>query len=116
LAVTEGGPVVFAAIKARAGDIETKVRKLREAVEPQAAIISDIPPFDLKLGYELYELLLRPVESGWRSSKSLIVATNGALGLLPLSVLPTAQPKWRKMQTRSSWGTGMCRGLREPTP
>ena len=46
------------------GDIESKVRKLREALEPQAAMISDIPPFDLKLGYELYALLLKPVESG----------------------------------------------------
>ena len=27
---------------------------------------------------------------GWKQSKSLIVVTNGALGLLPLSLLPTA--------------------------
>src|SRR5246127_3094713 len=53
-------------------------------------MISDIPPFDLKLAYELYELLLQPVESGWKPAKSLIVVTNGALGLLPLSLLPTA--------------------------
>jgi CHAT domain-containing protein/tetratricopeptide (TPR) repeat protein len=89
-AVPKTGPVAFAAIKARIGDIETKIRKLREALEPQAAMISDIPPFDLKLGYELYELLLKPVESGWKPAKNLIVVTNGALGLLPLSLLPTA--------------------------
>jgi CHAT domain-containing protein len=89
-AVPKSGPVAFAAVKAGIGDIETKIRKLREAVEPQVATISDIPPFDLKLGYELYELLLKPVESGWKSSKDLIVVTNGALGLLPLSLLPTA--------------------------
>ena len=53
-------------------------------------MISDIPPFDLKLGYELYSMLLKPVEAGWKQSKSLIVVTNGALGLLPLSLLPTA--------------------------
>ena len=45
------------------GDLETKIRKLREALEPQAAMISDIPPFDLKLGYELYAMLLKPVEA-----------------------------------------------------
>lgn len=89
-AVPKSGPVAFAAVKAGIGDVETKVRKLREALEPQAAMISDIPPFDLKLGYELYELLLKPVESGWKSAKNLIVVTNGALGLLPLSLLPTA--------------------------
>jgi len=89
-AVPKTGPVAFAAVKARIGDIESRIRKLREALEPQAAMISDIPPFDLKLAYELYDLLLKPVESGWKSAKSLIVVTNGALGLLPLSLLPTA--------------------------
>jgi CHAT domain-containing protein len=34
--------------------------------------------------------LLQPVEAGWKKSKRLIVVTNGALGLLPLSLLPTA--------------------------
>ena len=89
-AVPKTGPVAFAAIHATSGDIDGKVRKLREALEPQAAMISDIPPFDLKLGYELYSLLLQPVESGWKSARNLIVVTNGALGLLPLSLLPTA--------------------------
>jgi CHAT domain-containing protein len=92
-AVPKTGAVAFAEIKAASGDIESKVRKLREALEPQAAMISDIPPFDLKLGYELYSLLLGPVEAGWKQSKSLIVVTNGALGLLPLSLLPTAETK-----------------------
>ena len=89
-AVPKSGPIAFAAVNATIGDVESKIRKLREALEPQAAMISDIPPFDLKLGYELYELLLKPVESGWKPAKNLIVVTNGALGLLPLSLLPTA--------------------------
>ncbi len=89
-AVPREGAVAFAEIKATSGEIESKVRKLREALEPQAAMISDIPPFDLKLGYELYSMLLKPVEAGWKQSKSLIVVTNGALGLLPISLLPTA--------------------------
>ena len=62
-AVPKDGPVAFASIKATSGDIESKVRKLREALEPQAAMISDIPPFDLELGHELYALLLKPVEA-----------------------------------------------------
>src|SRR5262249_3208017 len=71
-------------------ELEAKVRRLREALDLQATMLSDIPPFDLALGYELYSLLLRPVEEGWRSATSLILVTNGALGLLPLSLLPTA--------------------------
>ena len=66
------------------------MRKLREALEPQAAMISDIPPYDLALAYDLYKLLLGPVEAAWKPAKNLIVVTNGALGLLPLSLLPTA--------------------------
>jgi CHAT domain-containing protein len=89
-AVPKNGPLAFAAIKQTSGEIASKVSKLREALEPQAATISDIPEFDLKLAYELYSRLLMPVESGWKPSKRLIVVTNGALGLLPLSLLPTA--------------------------
>ena len=83
-------PVQFARIKMTVGDLNAKVTKLREALEPKAAMISDIPPFDVKLASELYAILLKPFESGWKPAKSLIVVTNGALGLLPLSLLPTA--------------------------
>ncbi len=89
-AVPKNGAVAFAAIPVTALDLEAKVRRLRDALEPQAAMISDIPPYDLALGYELYSLLLKPVESGWKQAESLVVVTNGALGLLPLSLLPTA--------------------------
>ena len=88
-AVPKDGPVAFAEVKATSLELEAKVRKLREALEPQAAMISDIPAFDLALGYELYSMLLKPVEAGWKPAKDLIVVTNGALGLLPLSLLPT---------------------------
>jgi CHAT domain-containing protein len=83
-------PLAFAAIDMTADDIAAKVKMLRAALEPQAALISDIPLFDLTLAYELYGLLLKPVEAGWKTAKSLVVATNGALGELPLGVLPTA--------------------------
>ncbi|WP_194477626.1 CHAT domain-containing protein [Bradyrhizobium sp. CCBAU 53338] len=89
-AVPKSGPIAFASVEAKPDEIKSKIKKLREALEPEAALISDIPPFDVGLGYQLYSLLLKPVEAGWKQSKSLIVVTNGALGLLPLSLLPTA--------------------------
>jgi CHAT domain-containing protein len=89
-AVPKEGQVAFAAINATSGEIAGKVAKLREALEPNAAFISDIPAFDVALGHELYALLLKPVEAGWKQANNLIVVTNGALGLLPLSLLPTA--------------------------
>jgi CHAT domain-containing protein len=84
------GPVQFARIDMSLGDLNSRVNKLREALEPNAAMISDIPPFDLKVAQGLFESLLKPTEASWRSAKNLIVVTNGALGLLPLSLLPTA--------------------------
>jgi CHAT domain-containing protein len=89
-AVPKDGDVAFARVPASALELEAKVRRLRQALEPQAAMVSEIPAFDLDLGYELYTLLLKSVEPAWRPAKSLIVVTNGALGELPLSLLPTA--------------------------
>jgi CHAT domain-containing protein len=89
-AVPKQGPVAFAYVAANAADINKRVQRLREALEPQAATIADIPPYDLQLAHELYALLLRPVEAAWKPAKQLIVVTTGALGLLPLSLLPTA--------------------------
>ena len=88
--VRKDTPVQFARIKMTVGDLNARVTKLREALEPQAAMISDIPAFDLKLASELYDTLLKPSEATWKPAKNLIVVTNGALGLLPLSLLPTA--------------------------
>jgi len=88
--VRKDGPVQFARIRMTLGDLNAKVTKLREALEPKAAMISDIPAFDVKLASELYDSLLKPLEGGWKPAKNLIVVTNGALGLLPLSLLPTA--------------------------
>ncbi len=89
-AVSKDGDVAFAGVPATAAELEAKVRRLRQALEPQVSMVSEIPPFDVALGYELYTLLLKPVEVAWRPAKSLIVVTNGALGELPLSLLPTA--------------------------
>jgi CHAT domain-containing protein len=89
-AVPKEGPVAFAAVPLTALELESRVRRLREALEPQATMISEIPTFDLALGYELYAALLKPVEEGWQPARNLVVVTNGALGLLPLSLLPTA--------------------------
>jgi CHAT domain-containing protein len=89
-AVPKQGAIRFVQLPVAASEIEAKVRKVREALEPNAATIGDIPAFDLALAYDLYRLLLKPVEAGWKSAKSLVIVTNGALGLLPLSLLPTA--------------------------
>jgi CHAT domain len=90
-AVPKEGAVAFASISATAAELESNVHMLRQSLEPQAVrTLYDIPPFDLGLAYHLYHVLLEPVEAGWKQANSLIVVTNGALALLPLSLLPTA--------------------------
>ena len=84
------GPIRFARLDMTARQLDAMVSKLRDALEPQAATIADIPPFDVAAAHELFKQLLEPVQDGWRDAKNLIVVTNGALGLLPLSLLPTA--------------------------
>jgi CHAT domain-containing protein len=88
--VRKGVPITFSRIALSAAQLETEVNKLREALEPRAAMISDIPAFDLARASTLYDKLLKPVEAAWKPAKRLVVVTNGALGLLPLSLLPTA--------------------------
>lgn len=87
--VPKSGPVGFVSAALGASEIEQKVNKLRESLEPKTDTLDGVPAFDLSAAYELYVQLLKPLESSWKPAKSLVVVTNGALGLLPLGVLPT---------------------------
>ena len=89
-AIAKSGPVSFKALSITSGELDEKVGKLRAALEPQALTINEIPPFDVALAHDLYATLMEPVVEVWRPAKNLIVATNGALGFLPLGLLPTA--------------------------
>lgn len=89
-AVPKEGHVAFTAAAVGVEAVGKMVEKLREALEPHAETLEEIPPFDLKIAHELYKLLLQPIEAAWKPAKSLVVTTNGALGLLPLGLLPTA--------------------------
>ena len=79
-------------------------------------MISDIPPFDLALSHDLYKTLLEPVKAGWSDAKSLIVVTNGALGLLPLGVLTVAPHELSSEGADSLPAIAPCHGCRAPTP
>ena len=83
-------PIRFLHIPMTISDLNDKVKRLREALEPDVSLISDIPAFDVSAAYSLYEDLLKPIENSWKPASSLIVVTNGALGRLPLSLLPTS--------------------------
>jgi CHAT domain-containing protein len=84
------GPVAFSVIPLTRGQIDQKVARLRSALDPaDVEIDGALPSFDIDTGLELYNALLIPVATGWQGATSLLVAGNGALGQLPLAVLPT---------------------------
>ena len=93
-AIPKDGPIAFAPLALNATQLQSKVTALRAALDPPVLqSVSDIPNFDVAAAHELYRLLLEPVAQGWQDAKTLIVVTNGALGLLPLSLLPTKPPR-----------------------
>ncbi|MGO8869767.1 MAG: CHAT domain-containing protein [Alphaproteobacteria bacterium] len=88
-AVPKAGPVAFAPVALKRGEVEAIVANLRKALEPEGSSLGDIPPFDVTLAYKLYSLFLKPVEAGWKGAKRLLVVSHGALGQLPLALLVT---------------------------
>lgn len=94
-AVPHDGPVAFGASRVPRGRIAGMVRNLRKALDPNAATLGDIPQFDAKLAHQLYNIVLQPVESGWRNAKSLLVVPDRALGQIPFALLVTAPAQLR---------------------
>jgi CHAT domain-containing protein len=89
-AIRKSGRMVSSVMNLGRGQLQAKIDDLRQALEPQAETLGDIPTFDVAVAYELYAALLKPVEKGWKDAKHLLVVAHGPLGQLPLSVLPTA--------------------------
>ncbi len=87
------GPVAFKKIDIDRHSLAETVSQLRKAVDPEnVKNAADIPEFNLELAYDLYEMILQPVASGWKSARSLLVVSSNPLGQLPLSILPTDKP------------------------
>jgi CHAT domain-containing protein len=89
-AMSQRGPIAFAAAPLGAKAIEETVATLRRALEHQARTLGDIPEFDVAAAHRLYRAILEPVRSGWQDARSLLVVANGPLGQLPLALLPTS--------------------------
>jgi CHAT domain-containing protein len=89
-AVPRDGAVSFAAVPLGRDDLGRRVAVLRRALDPNARTLGEIPEFDLAAAHDLYKELLEPVAAGWRKADTLLVVAHGALGALPLAVLPSA--------------------------
>jgi CHAT domain-containing protein len=92
-ALPKTGPIAFAQLPITAPELEKKVSAVRGALDLNMDSIADIQAFDVASAHALYKLLLEPIEQAWRPAKTLVVVTNGALGLLPLGMLPIKPPE-----------------------
>jgi hypothetical protein len=64
----------------------------------------------MSLAHQLYGLLLKPVDAGWRDAKSRVVATNGALGDFRWVCCQSRHRRSTRKPCRSLPATAMCRG------
>ena len=95
-AMTKQGEVAFAAMTLPESEIVTLVGHLYGAVNSDALLVSEIPPFDVAASHKLYAAVMEPVGGGWKGAGNLIVVPDGALARLPFSLLVTsaiAQPE-----------------------
>ena len=88
-AIPQSGPVAFAVVPLKEKGLGAMVTKLRQALDPSAKTLGDIPDFDVATAYQLYAALLEPVKAGWGQAESLLIVPHGPLGQLPFSLLPT---------------------------
>jgi CHAT domain-containing protein len=88
-AVAKSGVPAFATATLGSDAVEQTVARLRKALDPGAATLGAMPPFDVAEGHRLYRELLKPVEAAWRDKRSLLVVPHRALGRLPFALLPT---------------------------
>lgn len=91
-ALRGGGEIRFAQVPLGRKEVASRVAKLRGALDPQVASISELPAFDLVAAHELYNALVKPVASALEGARLLLVVPHGELGQLPLALLPTAPP------------------------
>lgn len=89
-AVPKSGKAAFASVALSDAQIAESVAQLRKALDVGEVSLAVFPRFDLARSHELHAALLRPVESGWREAKSLIVVPHKALAQLPFALLTTA--------------------------
>lgn len=88
-AVPKSGKPLFTVSRLGGTRIASVVSELRKSLDPQAATLGEIPPYNVGLSYRLYREILEPVAGAWKSAHSLVIVPHGALGQLPFATLVT---------------------------
>jgi CHAT domain-containing protein len=87
-AVPPSGSPTFVAVPVGEEALTTKIARVRRSLDMRVTTVGEIAPFDLETAHELYRLLLDPIRPTWENAATLVVVADGALGQLPLSLLP----------------------------
>ncbi|MFN8758580.1 MAG: CHAT domain-containing tetratricopeptide repeat protein [Tagaea sp.] len=91
-AVRHGRAPSFAAVPLGEAALARDVAVLRQALDPNAATLDDVPAFDVGRAHRLYAALLGPVEAAIGGARAVTMVPHGPLGQLPLAVLVTKPP------------------------
>ena len=88
-AVSQSGPPEMVSVPITKKNFENLVSALKKSLSPMSDRLGQLPAYDFEKAYELYSLLLKPVEAAWKNSKHMILTTSGPLGQLPFAIITT---------------------------
>ena len=87
--VSQSGPPEMVSVPITKKNLENLVSELKKSLSPMSDRLGQLPAYDFEKAYELYSLLLKPVEAAWKNSKHMILTTSGPLGQLPFAIITT---------------------------
>ncbi|MBW1799904.1 MAG: CHAT domain-containing protein [Deltaproteobacteria bacterium] len=96
--IPKTGEVAFAAAPLGREALRSTAVRLRKTLAPLPGTFGDIPDYDIAQAYEIFDMLLEPVASGWKGAKDLLIVSAPPLGQIPFSVLPTKSVKLAREQ------------------
>ncbi len=83
------GEVRFSSVPLSEKELKEMVVSLRRSLDCNPEAFRDIPDFNVAAAYDLYRLLLAPVEDALVGADSLLMVTGDILAQIPVSVLVT---------------------------
>jgi CHAT domain-containing protein len=92
--VVDRSAAVWNTIDAKSEELENKIAALRASLDSSAN-----KPFDAQLAYELYKLILGPIEDSIAKKPRLLMVMNGVLTSLPPQVLVTNDPAGKDLKS-----------------
>jgi CHAT domain-containing protein len=83
------GTPEMVAVNISKNELEKLVYGITKSLYPRSRLLGELPAYDFTKAYELYSLLLKPIEGKWKDSKHIILVTPRPLGQIPFSILIT---------------------------